>query len=228
MSEKWLVEGYVDAYGAVIEKHLQDVVSKGPVDSAGMEVSGITWWSNPDPATATRVAAFMNGIYDKTDELAGGQPIFSRRGLTEDGKQIIMEYHQPNKMWQIKWLERKGTDRACAYVTCDPPVLPHRIEGVWTVYDQDAPGVEYKWIAQPAVKVSRIPAPPSADVLLFWEMVDTIFQYVGLMRGPIHTMESLVEVLSKRRDLCVMEEMYKVMSKKDLLLLQSKLHDRIS
>ena len=58
-------------------------------------------------------------------------------------------------------------------------------------------------------------------------MVGTIFQYVGLMRGPIRTIEDLVEVLSKRRDLCVVEEMYKVMSKKDLLLLQSKLHDRI-
>ena len=219
MSEKWLVEDYVNAYGAVIEKHLQDVMSKGPVDLAGMEVSGFTRWSNQDPATATRVASTVNGIYDKTDEVAGGQPIYSRRGLTEGGKQLIIEYHQPNKMWQIKWLENKGTDRACAYVTCDPPVLPHRIEGVWKVYDRDAPGAELKFIAQPAAKVSRIPAPPSADVLLFWEMIGTIFQHVGLMRGPIHSMEDLVEVLLTRKDLRVVEEMKKVMTVDALLLL---------
>ena len=44
MSEKWLVEDYVEAYGAVIERLLQDVMSKEPVDSASMEVSGITRW----------------------------------------------------------------------------------------------------------------------------------------------------------------------------------------
>ena len=224
MSTKWLVEDYVDAYGAVIEKHLQDVMSKDP---SAVTVSGITWWSSDDPATATRVPAFINGIYDKTDELAGGQPIYSRRGLTLDGKQLIMEYHQPMKEWHIKWLESKGTAMRCARVACDPPVLPHLVEGVWEKNDRDAPGAEQKLIDQPAVKVSRIPGPPSADVLLFWEMMGTIFQYVGLMRGPIHTMEDLVEVLSKRRDLCVVEEIDKVMSKKDLLLLQSKLHDRI-
>jgi hypothetical protein len=54
----------------------------------------------------------------------------------------------------------------------------------------------------------------------------TIFQYVGLMRGPIQSMEDLVDVLSKRRDLCVLEEMKKVMTVDALLLLLSKLHGR--
>jgi hypothetical protein len=224
MSTKWLVEDYVDAYGAVIENHLQDVMSKDP---SAVTVSGITWWSSDDPATATRVPSTVNGIYDKTDELAGGQPIYSRRGLTEDGRQLIMEYHQPRKTWHIKWLESKGTAMCNARVACDPPVLPHLVEEVWKMSDRDAPGAEQKLIDQPAVKVSRIPAPPSADVLLFWEMMGTIFQYVGLMRGPIQSMEDLVEVLSKRRDLCVLEEMKKVMTVDALLLLLSKLHDRI-
>ena len=136
---------------------------------------------------------------------------------------MIMEYHQEKKKWQIKRLERKGTDRARAYVTCDPPVLPHRIEGVWKVYDRDAPGAELKFIAQPAAKVSRVPAPPSADVLLFWEMIGTIFQHVGLMRGPIHSMEDLVDVLSTRKDLRVVEEMKKVLTYNALLLLLDQL-----
>ena len=130
-----------------------------------------------------------------------------------------MEYYLLIKYWHIKPLEDKGTNRACAYVTCDPPVLPHRIEGVWTVADRDAPGAELKKIDQPAAKVSRIPAPPSADVLLFWEMIGTIFQHVGLMRGPIHSMEDLVEVLLTRKDLRVVEEMKKVMTVDALLLL---------
>jgi hypothetical protein len=139
---------------------------------------------------------------------------------------MIIEYYQPMKMWQIKWLEHKGTNMRYAYVACDPPVLSHLIEGVWKVTDQDAPGAEWKLIAQPAVKVSRVPAPPSTEVLLFWEMMGTIFQYVGLMRGPIQSMEDLVDVLSKRRDLCVLEEMKKVMTVDALLLLLSKLHGR--
>ena len=138
-----------------------------------------------------------------------------------------MEYCLTRKEWHIKSLEDKGTSTRHAHGRCDPPVLPHLFKTVWQVYDRGAPGSKWKWIAQPAVKISRILTPPSADVLLFWEMMDTIFQYVGLMRGPIHTMEELVEVLSKRRDLCVMEEMDKVMSKRDLFLLQSKLLDRI-
>ena len=133
-----------------------------------------------------------------------------------------MEYYRPKKNWQIKRLEEKGKDRCNASVRCDPPVLPHLIKEVWQVRDEDAPSAERKPIAQPAVEVSRVPTPPSADVLLFWEMVGTVFQYVGLMRGPIHSMKDLVKVLSTRKDLHVEEEMEKVMSKKDLLLLLSK------
>jgi hypothetical protein len=86
-------------------------------------------------------------------------------------------------------------------------VLPHLIKEVWHVRDEDAPGAQRKEIAQPAAKVSLVSTPPSADVLLFWEMVGTIFQYVGLMRGPIHSMKGLVDVLSTRKDLRVVEEM---------------------
>jgi hypothetical protein len=125
-------------------------------------------------------------------------------------------------MWQIKPSEDKGTTRCSADVRCNPPVLPHLIKEVWQVWDKDAPGAELKFIDQPAVKVSRVPSPPSPDVLLFWEMVRTVFQYVGLMRGPIHTMGDLVKVLSSRKDLHVEKEMEEVMSKKDLLLLLRK------
>ena len=224
---KWLAQEYVDAYGALIKKHIEDMMSKKPSDAAAaVEVSGRTWWSSRDPATATRVSFGANGIYDKTDELAGGLPIYSRRGLCEQGRQWIMEYFRPDKTWQIKWLENKGTNVFNAIVTCDPPVLPHLIKEVWKVADRDAPGAERKPIAQPAVEVSRVPTPPSADVLLFWEMVGTVFQYVALMRGPIHSMKDLVKVLSTRHDLRVVEEMEqvkKVMSVKDLLLLVDQL-----
>jgi hypothetical protein len=223
LSEKWLAQEYVDAYGAMIKNHIEDMISKKPVDAAAVvEVSGITRWSSEDPATATRVPSLGNGIYDRIDELSGGLPIYFRRGLTESGHQSIMEYDLPTKTWQIKWLENKGTNRACASVKSNPPVLPHLIKKVWQVSDRDAPGAGLKGIDQPAVKVSLVPSPPSPDVLLFWEMVRTVFQHVGLMRGPIHTMEDLVKVLSSRKDLHVEEEMEEVMSKKDLLLLLRK------
>ena len=45
-------------------------------------------------------------------------------------------------------------------------MLPHLVKKVWQVWDQDAPGARLKFIAQPAVKVSLVSAPPSADVLL--------------------------------------------------------------
>ena len=219
LSEKWLAQEYVDAYGAMIKNHIEDMISKKPVDAAAVvEVSGITRWSSEDPATATRVPSLGNGIYDRTEELAGG-PIYLRRGLIEGGRQWIMEYYQPLKMWQIKRLEDQGMIRCIAHVRCDPPLLPHLIQEVWQVSDREAPGAGSKFIDQPAVEVSHVLAPPSPDVLLFWEMVGTIFQYVGLRRGPIHTMEDLVKVLSTHKDLRVEEEMEKVMSKKDLFLL---------
>jgi hypothetical protein len=224
LSAKWLVQEFVDEYGALIKKHIEELISKKPTDApAVILISGITVWSELDSATATRVACFVNGIYDMTNELAGGQPSYLRRGLDEDGNQWIMEYNMKlSKMWYIKRVEIEGMNKACAYVRCDPPLLPHLIQEVWQVGDRDAPGAEAKWIAQPAVKVSRVPSPPSPDVLLFWEMVRTVFQHVSLRRGPIHTMEELVKVLSTRKDLCVEEEMEKVMSKKDLFLLLSK------
>jgi hypothetical protein len=224
LSEKWLVREYVDAYGDLIKKHIEDMMSKKPSDAAvAVEVSGVTWWGSRDPATATRVSSGANGIYDKTDELAGGLPIYERRGLSENGRQWIMEYYLPDKTWQIKPLENKGITMCSATVTCDPPVLPNLIKEVWRVWDEDAPGAEVKPIAQPAVEVSRVSAPPSTDVLLFWEMVRTVFQYVGLMRGPIHSMKDLVKVLSTRHDLRVVEEMEQVMSVKDLLLFVDQL-----
>jgi hypothetical protein len=223
LSEKWLAQEYVDAYGDVLKKHIEDMMSKKPTDAAAVvEVSGITCWSSQDPAAATRVSSPVNGVYDKTGELAGGLPIYSRRGLSENGRQWIMEYYRRKKKWHIKSLENKGTTKCAAYVRCDPPMLPHLAKEVWRALDEDAPGAASKHIAQPAVEVSRVPAPPSADVLLFWEMLRTVFQYVGLMRGPIHSMKDLVKVLSKHHDLHVEEEMEQVMSKKDLLLLLSK------
>ena len=224
LSEKWLAQEYVDAYGAMIKKHIEDMMSKKPSDAAAaVEVSGRTCWSSYDPATATRVPATTNGIYDRTDELAGGLPIYERRGLGKNGRQWIMEYYRRKKKWHIKSLENKGTTKCAAYVRCDPPMLPHLAKEVWRALDEDAPDAEEKWIAQPAVEVSRVPAPHSPDVLLFWEMVRTVFQYVGLMRGPIHSMKDLVKVLSTRHDLRVVEEMEQVMSVKDLLLLVDQL-----
>ena len=196
LSEKWLAQEYVDAYGAMIKKHIEDMISKKPIDAAAaVEVSGMTCWSSRDPATATRVPHDANGIYEKTDELARGLPIYSRRGLSENGIQWVMKYYLPNKTWQIKSLESQGTNTCNASVACNPPVLPHLIKEVWQVRDRDAPDAESKFIAQPAVEVSLVPSPPSADVLLFWEMVRTVFQYVGLMRGPIHSMKDLMKVL---------------------------------
>ena len=224
LSTKWLVQEYVDAYGDLIKKHIEEMLLRKPSDAAAaMEEAGMTKWSSRDPAIATRVPCLMNGVYDKTDDLAGGLPIYSRRGLDEYGFQWIMEYCFARKEWQIKSLEYKGSNRAGARVRCDPPVLPHLNKEVLNVADQDAPGAERKYIAQPAAKVSLVSTPPSADVLLFWEMVGTIFQYVALMRGPIHSMEDLVDVLSTRKDLRVVEEMKKVLTYNTLLLLLDQL-----
>ena len=224
LSTKWLVQEYVDAYGDLIEEYIEEMLLKKPSDAAAaIEVAGMTKWSSEDPAIATRVPCILNGIYNKTDELARGLPIYSRRGLGEYGRQWIMEYCLTTKEWHIKPLEYKGKYRAGARVRCDPPVLPHLIKEVWNVADEDASGAELKSIAQPAAEVPLVSTPPSADVLLFWEMVGTIFQYVGLMRGPIHSMEDLVDVLSTRKDLRVVEEMKKVLTYNALLLLLDQL-----
>ncbi len=78
-------------------------------------------------------------------------------------------------------------------------------------------------IEQTAVAFSRL---PSADAVLFWEMVELVFQNVALRTGPIETMEDPVDVLSTRRVLYVQERMYWVMnSRGDFFLLNQKMWD---
>ena len=226
LSTKWLAEDFVEAYSSVAAKHVEVVLKKVPVDVSAIEISGAVEWSST-AKTATLVSSPINGIYDKTDELSCDLPIYKRRGLTKKGRQFIMMYHHPTTAWYIKWVEHKDNLTCCAHIKCDDTCVihqPHLVRGSWKVGGRDAPGAEVKHIDQPGMKASL---PPSPDVLLFWEIIRTGFQYVGLRKGPIHTMEDLIEELSKRRDLCVKEEMMKLMSFEDMFVLQAKLFDRI-
>jgi hypothetical protein len=228
LSTKWLFKEHVKAYSSVVTQHIEAVL-KQPIDvSAFVEITGATGWTS-DVATPTSTPHPINGTYDRTDERYGELPVYHRRGLTPNGNQLILVYCAPRKAWVIKWKEDIGTNRACASVKCDPPVLPYLIKGTWSVFGRDVPGGDAKFHDQPVIKVypSRASSLPR-DVLIFWEMIHTIYQYVGLRTedGPVHTMEKLVQELSKKEHLCVQEEMAKLMSKHDLILLQQSRVDR--
>ena len=231
---KWLVEDYVDAYALLAKKHIRKICTT-PVDVCSMKVVGATSWGSSLSPNSSRQPHAITGIYDPVDRQYApdtGLPSYHRRGISMAGAQYLLFYCTKKKQWQIKPENHPNSDYdrpPDATGPCDHPCLPHLTEGTWKVIDRDTPGGGIKYIDQSTVRIDRIQdcTPPSADVHLFWEMIETTFQYVALMRGPIHNQVELVELLSRRRDLCVEEAMASILSYEALTLYGRLVMDRI-
>ena len=79
----------------------------------------------------------FNGIYDPTDELSGGMPVYAKRGNVEKW----IEYWPATKEWMLKTTAGKGTDKGWARLRSDPPAPPEKVVGsVWSVWDGTAWG----------------------------------------------------------------------------------------
>jgi len=93
-------------------------------------------------------AYFVNGVYEVTDEVSGGMPVYKRRGGLAD--QVWLEYHVSLCQWMTRMTASKGqVNRNCtAYVGCAHGVLPDKAPtGEWHVLNG------FTFTAQANVKV---------------------------------------------------------------------------
>jgi len=77
-------------------------------------------------------AWYVNGLYEVTDEVSGGKPVYKKQGA-----EMWLEYHVSRGEWMSRPTYCKGqASNACyAYVDCDVGVLPDKApRGAWHVW----------------------------------------------------------------------------------------------
>jgi len=78
------------------------------------------------------VARRVNGLYEVTDEVFGGMPVYKKQG-----GEMWLEYHDSHGNWMLRVIEHKGeAESVCtAYVDCDVGLLPDKApRGAWHVW----------------------------------------------------------------------------------------------
>jgi len=78
----------------------------------------------------------VNGVYEVTDEVSGGMPVYKKQG-----GDMWLEYHVSNGRWMSRSTLYKGqaNDACLAHVHCDVGVLPDKApRGAWHVWVNNA------------------------------------------------------------------------------------------
>lgn len=85
----------------------------------------------------------INGIYEPTDEICNGWPVYRKRG---DQNKWLEFFVQSNK-WYIKATSDKGRARGWMRLSADPPTRPELCKSICEVWDGN------KWTSQPSVSI---------------------------------------------------------------------------
>lgn len=88
-------------------------------------------------------AAVINGIYEPTDEISSGWPIYRKRG--DAGKWL--EYFVAANKWYIKATTDKGRAKVWLRLGSDPPTRPELSTGVCEVWDSE------RWVIQNSITI---------------------------------------------------------------------------
>jgi hypothetical protein len=88
-------------------------------------------------------AAIINGIYEPTDEISSGWPIYRKRG--DAGKWL--EYFVAANKWYIKATTDKGRAKVWLRLGSDPPTRPELSTGVCEVWDGE------RWVVQSSITI---------------------------------------------------------------------------
>jgi hypothetical protein len=101
--------------------------------------------------------ALINGTYEATDEILGGQPLYRRRIDI-----MCIEYWPTKSQWQVKPLHSKGQDVCSAYINSSGSLAGAMSLNSWMVWDGKAqvhqPLVRLIVEAPPVLEVSDAPA----------------------------------------------------------------------
>lgn len=100
----------------------------------------------------------LNGVFDPTDEMRGGWPVYLKR---DDGEWWL-EYDACPQKWMIRPTACRGTTRGRAYILCDPHTRPERAKGVWRLSDGKG-----GWAPEPTVQVVSEADAIAQDKVLF-------------------------------------------------------------
>lgn len=105
-------------------------------------------------ATPVRITGAMgpsgqsiNGIYEPTDEICGGWPVYHKK----DDNEKWLEYIVATNEWYVKPTADKGKAEGWMCIASDPPTRPELSKGTCDVWDGE------KWTTQNTVEITALP-----------------------------------------------------------------------
>ena len=76
-------------------------------------------------------AVTINGVYDPTEEVCSGWPVYRKRGDPTKW----LEFFVPSNKWYIKATSDRGRARGWMRLSADPPTRPELCKSVCEVWD---------------------------------------------------------------------------------------------
>ena len=89
----------------------------------------------------------INGIYEPTDEICGGWPVYKKRDDTEKW----LEYIVATNEWYVKPTSDKGKAEGWMCIASEPPSRPELSKGTTDVWDGE------RWTTQTTVEIIVLP-----------------------------------------------------------------------
>lgn len=135
---KWTSQASVSIVTAK-RRHEEDMNSGSVrrIRATPVRISGATGPSGPS----------INGIYEPTDEICGGWPVYRKKDDSEKWLEYIVASHE----WYVKPTADKGKPEGWMCISSDPPTRPELTKGVCDVWDGE------KWMSQSTVKITPLP-----------------------------------------------------------------------
>ncbi len=100
------------------------------------------------------VDMLVNGVWNRSAEVAYGQPVYFKR----DRPDKCLQYHAPNSQWVMRSLASRGTVYRYAFVDCEAGVPLEKCSNAWRV------GNGVSMVSQPViVAVQTTPPDPIGE-----------------------------------------------------------------
>jgi hypothetical protein len=89
----------------------------------------------------------INGVYEPTDEICGGWPVYRKK----DDNEKWLEYIVATNEWYVKPTADKGKAEGWMCIASDPPTRPELSSGTCDVWDGE------RWTTQNSVEIALVP-----------------------------------------------------------------------
>jgi hypothetical protein len=135
---KWTSQPSVNIVTAK-QRHEEDMKagSLRRIRATPVRISGATGPSGPS----------INGIYEPTEEICGGWPVYRKK----DDNEKWLEYIVASNEWYVKPTADKGKPEGWMCISSDPPTRPELTKGTCDVWDGE------RWTSQNTVVITALP-----------------------------------------------------------------------